>query len=320
MSCLWRKFTGVSILMSGLVFPGTVSSAASADGKLRVSNPYYLPYRNEILLGVGISHAQQKSGFDVPAQNVTFGTVTFPFAASSIAYTTSSVVATAGAAYGIVDRLVLGVTSRFLLNESTRTSYSGSFSGSSNASDRSGAYAPEFAAVVRLAGLKQNSWYLDFRGDFTPGIKSSDPNRVVGPQHTIRTDLNFGRNYGGWSAGVGVSATYLFEAENNGFRLRPITMLWADAVLQYDFGNVFTRLRGEWVTLVDADSRNDAMSRQVKTSIYLENGFHLAENYITSVTFVYRPQVSAEYNVSGLRYTQKSGPDIGAILTFLLRF
>lgn len=315
-----RRFIGSLITASVILFPTVSYSAAPAEGRLRVSNPFYLPYRNEVLLGVGISHAQQKSGFDVPAQNLTVGTITVPFAASSIEYVASSIVATAGIAYGVVDRLIFGVTGRFLLNESTRTNYTGAFTGSSNPGDRSGAYAPEFGTVIRLAGLKQNSWYLDFRGDFTPGIKSSDPNRVVDPQHTLRTNLNFGRNYGGWTAGMGMSATYLLEAENNGARLRPYTMLWVDAVLQYDFGNVFTRLRGEWVTLVDAESRNDALSRQVRTSVFLENGFHLAENFITSVTFVYRPKVSADYNVTGLRYTQNNGPAIGVILSFLLRF
>lgn len=315
-----RRFIGIWIAAFGIVIPGTPYFAAPAEGKLRVSNPFYLPYRNEVLFGAGISHVQQKSGYDVPAQNFSVGTTTVPFSAGSIVNTTSSVVATTGVAYGIVDRLIFGVTGRFVLNESTKTSSTGSLSGSSNPSDRSGAYAPEFGTVIRLAGLKQNSWYVDFRGDFTPGIKSSDPNRVVGAQHSIRTNVSIGRNYGGWTAGVGTAATYLFEAENNGARIRPYTMLWADAVLQYDFGNVFTRIRGEWVTLVDTESRNDALSRQIRTSIFLENGFHLAENFITSLTFVYRPQVSAEYNVFGLRYTQNNGSGIGAILTFLFRF
>jgi hypothetical protein len=315
-----RKYTGVFLLVSGIIFPGTADFAAPTESKLRVSNPFYLPYGKEVLLGVGVSHAQQKSGFDVPAQSITVGSVTVPFSAGSSESKASSVVATAGAAVGVVDRFILGVTGRFLVDETTRTASTGSLSSLTGSSNRSGAYAPEFAAIVRLAGMKKNSWYLDFRGNFTPGIKSSDPYRVVSSQHAVHTNMSFGRNHGAWTAGIGVSATYLFEADNNGTRIRPYTILWANAVLQYDFGDVFTRLRGEWFTLADAESRNDALSRQIKTSIYLENGFHLAENFITSVSFFYQPQVSADYNTSGIRYTQKSGSAIGVVLSFLMRF
>lgn len=274
-----EKLIGVCLLPIGIVFSSVQLVAADKDSRLRASDPFYLPYRNDFFISVGIAHSQQKLSFDIPAQIVNLGSGSVSLSASSGEQITKAIEGLTTVSYGIIDRLSIAVSGRFLLNEKRSITYSGITSSGGGSPDRSGAYAPEFATNLRLLGVRRDAWYLDLRTKYIPGIISNDANAVVVPQHNLQTGISFGRNHGGFSVGLGTYANYLFEAQNGIVRYRPYASVTSEAVMQYGFGNVFLRVRGSWSTYVDSDSRQDPILKLVRTNLYFDTGLHFSENF-----------------------------------------
>lgn len=277
----------------------------SSDNRLPITNPLFLPYQNQFFVEVQGGWQRNSTSVRFPAQ--TISSVSLPESSSTTTWDAMRMGAAIG--YGLHDRFILGVELLYLASEKSKSTSTGIFSPSNDATSP-GFYNPRFSAVVRLLGLNRNEWFLDAGFFYIPGISSSDKNAFANPKSEIQGSLRLGRNAGAWTAGVGLSVAFSFEATQNGVTYRSNTALVTEGILQYGADKYFAEAAIGLIQYVDQKSANDPLNGKMRTMLQFGVGNRFSENLYAKVTVGWLMPISADYRESGFLFNveAKGGP------------
>lgn len=283
--------------------------------RLPAYNPFFIAYKNQWYVEGNGAWQKQTINVDMPSQVVTISGITGTISAGGSETSLSQTRVGGEVRYGITDRIIAGVSALYLVKESTSTTYSGSLSTltTTPATARSGFYNPWFSLYGRLLGLDRNSWYLDVKGTFSPGIKSSDSSAFSRAQAEIDGGFALGRNVGAFTYGLGAQVMYSPEATNNGTTYRSTTTVIAQAIVQYELGQVFVEGLAGLFKYVDTNSANDPLVGKARTILQGSVGAKLQENIFIKGSFGWLMPVSTDYSFVyfSTTVTDKGGPIIG---------
>lgn len=291
------------------------NAAESKVDRLPSYNPFFIAYKNQWYVEGNGAWQKQTITTDMPTQTVTISgiTGTIPAGGSETDYSQTRI--GGEVRYGITDRIIAGVNALYLVKENTSTTYSGSFATFSTtpAAARSGFYNPWFSLYGRLLGLDRNNWYLDIKGTFSPGIKSSDSSAFSRTQSEIDGGLALGRNTGAWTFGLGTQVIYSPEATNNGITYRSTTTVSVQGIVQYELGALFVEAGAGLFKYVDTNSANDPLVGKARTMAQVGFGGAIHNGIFIKGTFGWLMPISTDYSVAYFRttFTDKGGPIIG---------
>ncbi len=280
---------------------------------LPVINPLFAPYKGQWFLQVDATEQRSAYTATVPAQS--YSGFSVAESKSRTEYTDIRVMGQA--AYGIHDRLALGIRTRFLADRQTQTTSTGIFtSGTSTLPTQPGMYSPEFILQGRLLGINRDEWHVNVIGIYSPGKIGGQS----GSQSDFQAGLMVGRNAGVLTFGLVGFAIWSPESTSGGVKVRSRTALSGEMVLQMHLSPFFFNLLGGAFQYVDPSSANDAMSGKVRLVCALEIGAEIQQNVFAKVGYGWLLPVSADQNANGLRMTFQDHGGPAANLTIGARF
>lgn len=267
-------------------------------GDIDLWNPFFLPYKKDLVLDVSTIYKSNPSQFSLPNNQ---GGIT----TKDKEYFTG-----VAARYGITDRFSLGAEANYMLRQDYSETRSGFAATSPDTSSANSGFF-DFGLIMdfRLLGKYRKDWYANMEFEFRPGIRDNNNFLFSYPNNLYMASGIFGKSVGMWTIGTLIVVKYYQNSDydtaakkNNEIQGIP------ELFVQADFGPLYVRALGGGLKFLDKSSNENSLKKKFLPAIGGEIGIPISDDMVIKANILGILQNTADISISGTSVSVTSGP------------